>query len=72
MTSLLVDLEATKNVQCANENCEVKASLHKLPTNLNRGNFVYALLDDEYFAELSKRLKNQQLKDIIELGLLSN
>jgi hypothetical protein len=71
MTSLLVDLEGIKNINCSNQNCEVKASLRKLPSSLNRGNFVYALLDDVYYAELEQRLETRELKDIIELGLLT-
>lgn len=72
MTSLLVDLETIKNLNCSNQDCEIKSSLNKLPLSLNRGNFVYAILDDDYFAELTEQLRHKELKEIIQLGLLSH
>lgn len=71
MTSLLIDIETTKKIKCGNENCEVKSSLYALPSKLNRGNFVYMMLDDDYYLALEEKLKKHSIKEIIELGLLS-
>jgi hypothetical protein len=71
MTSLLIDIESIKKVKCKNDNCEVKSSLHTLPSKLNRGNFVYMMLEDDYYASLEEKLKTHSIREIIELGLLS-
>ena len=71
LTSLLIDLETARSINCTNDTCEIKSRLHKIPSSLNRGNFVYAILDDDYYADLSEKLKRKSLKDILELGLLS-
>lgn len=73
MASLLVDLDRIKSIECtgSGEGCPCKTELSMVPTNLNRGNYVYFQLDDEYYSEFSEKLKNKSVKEIIELGLLS-
>lgn len=71
MTSLLIDVEAARDTVCSDDACAVKSKLHVIPSKLNRGNFVYAILEDDYYDELEKALQTKTFRSIIELGLLS-
>ncbi|SDE84028.1 hypothetical protein SAMN04487996_107152 [Dyadobacter soli] len=70
--SLLADIDRIKGIKCTDENCVCKAKLNELPTNLNRGRFVYFQLDDEYYDDFLEKTQSKSVKQIIELGLLSH
>lgn len=50
-SSLLMDIDRIKGSKCLLDGCNCKAELNKLPTNLNRGRFVYFQLDEDYYEE---------------------
>lgn len=70
-TSLLIDIDNIKGLNCLIDGCLCKEELNKLPTKLNRGRFVYFQLDEEYYEEFLAKTKNKSVKEIVELGLLS-
>ncbi len=69
-TSLLVDIDRIKGIQCEALDCKCKLELNNLTTNLNRGNFVYFQVDDEYYYHFVEQTKDKSVKDIIEMGLI--
>lgn len=71
-SSLLMDIDNAKGSKCILDGCKCKEELNKIPTKLNKGRFVYFQLDEEYYEEFLEKTKNKSVKDIIELGLLSN
>ncbi len=50
-TSLLMDIDNIKGLDCLIDGCHCKNELNKLPTKLNRGKFVYFQLDEDYYGE---------------------
>ncbi|MGQ2984345.1 hypothetical protein [Flavobacterium sp.] len=70
MTSLLIDIENIRKLNCEDENCAVKNQLNQVPSKLNRGNFVYFLLEDDYFEQLNEQLTKSTLREIIEMGIV--
>ena len=68
--SLLMDIDRIKGLNCLIKGCKCKGELNKIPTNLNRGKFVYFQLDDDYYQEFLQQTQNKSVKEIIELGLL--
>jgi hypothetical protein len=72
LTSLLMDIDNIKGLDCLIDGCHCKEELNKLPTKLNRGRFVYFQLEEDYYEEFLKKTKNKSIKDIIELGLLKD
>lgn len=71
MTSLLMDIDYIKGLNCLIEGCKCKNELNKLPTKINRGKFVYFQMDEDYYDEFLEKTKNKSIKEIMELGLLS-
>ncbi|MBL0047518.1 MAG: hypothetical protein IPP32_05400 [Bacteroidetes bacterium] len=72
-TSLILDLDRLKKMSCSDANCACKLELGKLPTKLNRGNFVYCLIeDDSYYEDFIGRCKDKSLTELLEMGLLSS
>jgi hypothetical protein len=74
LASLLIDLDKIKNTKCNNNTngCACKKEISKIPTKLNRGNYVYFQLEDEYYEDFCKKLEEKSIQEIIELGLLSS
>ncbi len=72
LSSLLMDIDNIKGLNCLIDGCQCKEELNKIPTKLNRGNFVYFQLEDEYYGEFVEQTKNKSIKALIELGLLSS
>jgi hypothetical protein len=68
-TSLLVDIDRVKGLQCSDVNCKCKAELNKIGTNLNRGNFVYFQIDDDYYYHFVEQTKHKSVKEIMEIGI---
>jgi len=71
-TSLLMDIDNIKGLNCLINGCLCKEELNKLPTKLNRDRFVYFQLDENYYEEFLEKTKNKSIKEIIELGLLND
>lgn len=71
-TSLLNDIDNIKGLKCLLEGCQCKEELNKVPTRLNRGKFVYFQIEDDYYDEFLEKTKYKSIKEIIELGLLSD
>lgn len=68
--SLLVDIDNIKKFKCDNANCSILKEINKIPSKLNRGNFVYFLVEDEYYQDFKEKTKDKSIKELIELGLL--
>jgi hypothetical protein len=71
ITSLLMDIDIIKGLNCLIDGCRCKEEINKLPTKLNRGRFVYFQVDEEYYDDFLEKTQNKSIKDLIELGLLS-
>jgi hypothetical protein len=71
-TSLLVDIDRIKGLKCNDVDCKCKDELNRIGTNLNRGNFVYFQVDDDYYYHFSEQTKNKSVKDIIETGIAAS
>ena len=69
--SLLADIDNIKKTKCDSESCSILKEINKIPTKLNRGNFVYFLIEDEYYEEFKEKTKDKSLKELVELGLLA-
>lgn len=72
LSSILADIDHIKGLQCSYENCQYKAQLNLIPSKLNRGKLVYFNLEDDYYTYFIEKTKNKSIKQIIELGLLSD
>lgn len=72
LTSLLMDIDRIKGSKCLIDGCHCKDEMNKLPTKLHRGRFVYFQIEEDYYDEFLIKTKNKSIKDIIELGLLSD
>lgn len=68
-TSLIVDLDRIKTIECTDKDCKCKAELEKIPVNLNRGNFIYFQVDDDYYHHFIEQTKDKSVKEIIETGI---
>jgi len=71
LTSLLMDIDRIKGMNCLINGCQCKEELNKMPTKLNRGRFVYFQIDDDYYGDFLEKTQNKSVKELIELGLLS-
>jgi len=71
LTSLLMDIDGIKGLNCLIDGCRCKEELNKLPTKLNRGRFVYFQIDEDYYGEFLEKTQSKSIKELIELGLLS-
>lgn len=69
--SLLADIDKIKKSKCKNENCAILKEINKIPSKLNRGNFVCFLIEDEYYEDFKEKTKDKSLKELVELGLLA-
>jgi hypothetical protein len=66
---LLADIDNLKRYKCSND-CNLHMELCKVPTNSEK-NFYHFSLDEDYHIELSDKIQNKSITDLIELGLLS-
>lgn len=70
-TSLLCDIDEIRGIKCSNIECDCRKKLDNLPTNLNRGRFVYFQLDEDFYNEFIQVTKNKSIREIIENGLIN-
>ena len=68
-SSILLDVSRVRNKIIEGAGCEVCSLIKQIPSKLNKGNFVFACLDDDYINKLNNAKLN--LQEILELGLLS-
>lgn len=69
-SSLLTDIDDLRKHLCNEKDCNCRKKLINIPTNVNRGNFVYFQLDDEYYSEFEKLSRTKSVREIIEAGLI--
>jgi hypothetical protein len=71
-TSLMMDIDRVKGIQCTANDCKCKHELIQLPKKHDGGNVIYFKIEDEYLDEFHSKIKNKSLREIIELGLLAS
>lgn len=71
-SSLLRDIEVVRKhaiKKCTD--CNISIELGNLPMNLNNTNAIIFFLEDVYLDEFKKRIGNNPISEIIELGLVA-